>query len=331
MSVIDQFKDPVFAVLVRAVEGRPKLAAAVIDYDVDPAEAETLPETAFAWPEKRAYPIHTREHAILSRAYRHAVGGPLPVYVDTAIKEACEVFGVDDAIFEREKVAVAPRDDSGDFLLPDIRRLRVTEAGHVKTAEAKLAAEGHKLTQGHQLLASARLVEKAAFYGIRLNDLTRKMAGLTVTATGEMADWLEARAEAAPIAFKDGYQKLANEARRLGPELRDRETQVKIAAAIEELDEAAGLKDHWNRKLPDPIRTVFNTEKHAGPGVMLAGQFMPMERMAAYPTSFYSDVLGPDIVREASDMTGQLDVQKLAMVLGTLPVDIQRTLVQHMG
>lgn len=330
MSVIDQFKDPVFAVLIKAVGGRPKLAAAVMEVDVEPSEADSLPDSAFAWPEKRAYPIHSREHAIMSRVYREAAGGPLPLHVDVALKEACEVYGVDEELFATEKVATAPRDDSDDYLLPDIKRLRVTTPEQVKTAEERLITEGRKLSPGHRMLASARLVEKAAFHGVRISDITRKMAGLTVTSTAMLADWLDARAEAAPPDHKYGYQKLAEEARRMQPELRDRAVQQRLAAAIEELDEAAGLSQHWDRRLPDPVSTVFNTEKAAGPGVMLAGQFMPIERVAAYPSTFYADVLGPDIVREAADAAGNVDPQKLATVLGTLPADMQRVLVSYM-
>lgn len=330
MSVIDQFRDPVLAVLIKATAGRPKLAAAVMETDIEPSEAETLPDTAFAWPEKRAYPIHSKDHAVLSRVYREAVGGPLPAHVDAALKEACEVYGVDEALFAVEKVAAAPRDDAADYLLPDIKRLKVTEPGHVKVAEQRLVDEGRKLTPGHRMLASARLVEKAAMFGVRLKDLTRQMAGLTVTSTQKLADWLEARAEAAPQDFKYGYQKLAEEVRRMPAELRDRNVQTKLAVALEELDESCGLDAHWDKKLPDPVATVFNTEKAAGPGVMLAGQFMPLERIAAHDASFYSDALGPDIVREAADASGRLDPHKLAAVLGTLPVDMQRVLISQM-
>lgn len=114
-------------------------------------------------------------------------------------------------------------------------------------------------------------------------------------------------------------------------ELLDRGIQARIASAIEELDELSGLDRQWGRRLPDPHASVFNTTKVAGPGVTLAGRFIPMERMAAYPTSFYADALGPDIVREATDLGGRLDVERLAAVLGTLPVDMQRALVSCMG
>lgn len=330
--VIDQFHDPVLGTLAKIAAERPKLAAAVMRFDVDVSELETLPDDAFAWPEKRAYPVHSREHATLSQAYRVGVGGRVPAHVDATIKEALQVYGVDEATFARTKVAAAPpTDDASDYLLPDIKRLRVTEAGHVKTAADRLVEEGGRLSPGHRVLAGARLVEKAAFFGVRVSDEVRKMAGLVATSTPVLADWLEARSQAASGPYREGYVKLAAEVRRLPHELRDRAVQARLASAIEELDGLAGLDRLWGRRLPDPHASVFNTTKVAGPGVTLAGQFIPMERMAAYPTSFYSDALGPDIVREATDRSGQLDVERLAAVLGTLPVDMQRVLVSCMG
>lgn len=330
--MIDQFHDPVLGTLAKIAAERPKLAEAVMYFDVDPTELDSLPDHAFAWPEKRAFPVHSREHATLSRAYRLGIGGRVPSYVDTTIKEALDVYGVDDALFARSKVASAPpADDASTYLLPDIRKLRVTKAEHVKTAEDRLTAEGDRLSPAHRLVAGARLVEKAAFHGVRVGDEVRKLAGLVVTSTPALADWLEVRGEMSPAAHRDGYIKLAAEVRRLPIELRDRDVQVRLAAAIEELDELAGLDRRWGRRLPDPHAVVFNTTKVAGPGVTLAGRFIPMERMAAYPTSFYADALGPDIVREATDLGGHLDVEKLAAVLGTLPVDMQRALVSCMG
>lgn len=325
---VDQFSDPVMAHLVRRVADRPKLAAAIQDVDIDPAERESLPNSAFAWPEKRAFPIHSREHTMMSRTYREGLHD-VPAYVDKTLKEACEVYQIDDALFTRPKVAAASSPDE-DFLLPDIRRLHVTDAAGVKTAEEKLRNEAVKLTVPHRALASRRLVEKAAFYGVQLRPEIHKMAGMVVTARGPLVDWLEARREAAPIEHKDGFDKLARAVKKLPTELRDREQQVKLAEAIGELDELAGLDRHYGRKLPDPLMTVFNTTKVAGPGATLAGRFVPMDRLAAYPSTFYSDVLGPDIVREAADGSGGMDHQRLAAVLETLPVDMQRMLSAQM-
>jgi hypothetical protein len=325
---VDQFSDPVMAHLVRRVADRPKLAAAIQDFDVDPAERETLPNTAFAWPEKRAFPIHNRDHAMMSRVYRENLPD-VPEYVDRALKEACEVYQIDDALYARPKIAAAPP-PADEYLLPDIQRLRVVDADGVKLAEERLRVEGSRLSIPHRALASRRLVEKAAFHGVRLRPEIHKMAGMVVTARQPLVDWLEARREAAPVEHKSGFEKLAHAAKRLPEELRDRDQQVKLAEAIGELDELAGLDRHYGKRLPDPLMTVFNTQKVAGPGVTLAGRFVPMDRVAAYPSSFYSDVLGPDIIREASDSAGQLDPYKLAAVLGTLPVDMQRMLSAQM-
>jgi hypothetical protein len=324
MPVVDQSTDPTMAALMRRLEDRPKLAAAVMDVDVDPAALTGLPDDAFAWPEKRAYPIHDAGHALISRVYREGVEG-VPAYVDRALKEACEVYGVDEDLLARPKIAAAPP-PADDYLLPSIRRLLVKDASQVKTAEERLRTEGKRLTLEHRAQASARLVQKAAFFGVGLRPDTHKMAGLTITNTRELADWLEARCEAAPVAHKEGFQKLANEVRGMPAELRDRRTQVKLAEAIQELDSLAGLEHHYDRRLPNPMMTVFNTEKVAGSGVMLAGRFVPMDRLAAYDSNFYADALGPDFVREASDATGFMDPHKLAMVLGTLPMDMQRML-----
>lgn len=332
VMVIDQFHDPVLGALAKIASDRPLLASAMMSFDVDPSELDSLPDDAFAWPEKRAYPVHSREHATLSRAYRDGVGGRVPAHVDAAIKEALDVYGVDEALFSRAKVAsTPPPDDTSDYLLPDIKRLRVTEAGHVKIAADRLVQQGNRLSPGHRVLAGARLVEKAAFFGVRVGDEVRKMAGLVATSTPVLADWLDARGQASSAEFRDSYTKLASEVRRMPDELRDRGIQARLASAIEELDELSGLDCQWGRRLPDPHASVFNTTKVAGPGVTLAGRFIPMERMAAYPTSFYADALGPDIVREATDAGGRLDVEKLSAVLGTLPVDMQRVLVSCMG
>jgi len=333
VTVIDQFHDPVMATLTKIAAERPGVARAVMNYDVNPGEADELPDDAFAWPEKRAYPIHSREHAVMSQAYRLGSGRSVPAHVDRTLKEALDVYGVNPDEFARSKTAAetVSRDDSSAYLLPDIKRLRVTSAAQVKIAETRLAEEGQRLSPGHRMMAGFRLVEKAAFLGVEVSPETRKMAGLVATSTSALADWLDARQGAAPEPYRDAFGKLAHEVRRMPEELRDQGTQVKLASAIEQLDQIAGLDVHWGRRLPDPLATVFNTTKVAGPGITLAGKFIPMERMASYPTSFYSDALGPDIVREATDATGHLDVEKLAAVLGTLPVDMQRVLVSCMG
>ena len=323
MSVVDQSTDHVMAHLMRRVADRPKLASAVADIDVDRDSLQTLPDSAFAWPEKRAYPIHTPEQALLSRVYRE--GASVPPHVDRALKEASEIYGLDEQLFAGTKTAAA--ETSRDtYLLPGKKRLPVTGAADVKTAQEQLRTQAHKLSVTDRALAANRLTEKAASLGVPVRPEIQKMAGLTVTDTRQLADWIDARAAAASEAYRSGYTKLAGSVRALPRELRDRNMQVKLAEALYTLDTISGVSRHYNRKLLDPMMTVFNTSKTAGNGVNLAGRHIPLERLAAYEPSFFADVLGPDIVREASDDSGRMDTVRLAQVLETLPADMQRVL-----
>ena len=328
MTLVDQFRDPTLATLVNLVADRPKVAAAVADFDIQPDEAATLPDSAFAWPEKRAFAVHSREHTILSCVYRENTSG-VPKYVDAALKEACDMYSIPEALFAREKKA-AVEDNPDDYLLPELKRLPVRSAEQVKTAEATLLEGFQKLSLEHRAEACKRLIDKAAQYGATLDPFVHKLAGFTITSTDTLRRWIEARTEAAPPAYKEAFQKLANAVKELPPEIRNREQQVKIAETIGELDKKAGLVRYYDRKLPDALQTVFNTDKIAGHGVDLNGRFVPMSRLASYPSTFYGDILGDDLMREASDGRGGLDPQKLAAILETLPRDMKNILSQQM-
>jgi hypothetical protein len=328
MTLVDQFRDPTLAVLVNLVADRPKVAAAVADVDIQPAEAEALPDSAFAWQEKRAFPIHNRGHAILSRVYRENTPG-VPPHVDAFLKEAFDMYDVPDDLFVREKRAAAVVNPD-DYLLPSLKKLPVRSAAQVKTAEATLLADFTKLSLVHRAEACKRLVDKAAAFDEKLDPLMHKLAGFTVTSTRQLTDWIDARAGASEGAHRDAFEKLAAVTRQLPPEIHDRHDQIKLAEAIGELDQRAGLVKHYDRRLPDAMQTVFNTEKIAGHGVDLNGRFVTASQLAAYPSTFYGDILGDDLVREASDGRGDMDPQKLAMILETLPRDMKGLLASHM-
>jgi hypothetical protein len=328
VNLVDQYRDPTLALLVHLVAEHPRVVELVKEAEILPEEADALPDSAFAWPEKRAFPIHSREHAVLSRVYRTNLAD-VPPHVDDALKEACDVYGVPDGVFEREKRAATP-DDPEDYLLPDDKRLPVRTAAEVRRAEKALLDGYQKLAFEHRAEACKRLVDKAAIHGVALDPLMHKLAGFTVSSTQTVKDWLGARREAAPPTYKEAFQKLADALAGQPAEVRDRAALVRLAEVIGELDKKAGLVRHYDRRLPDPLQTVFNTNKVAGHGVELGGRFVPMQRLAEYPASFYGDVLGDDVVREAADGRGGLDPHKLAMILETLPRDMKLLLSRQM-
>jgi len=226
MSLIDQFRDPSLAVLVRLVADRPAVADFVKEAEVLPEELDTLPETAFAWADKRAFCIASPEHTAMSRVYRENYRGAVPAHVDATLKEACEVYGIEESLFARTKLAALP-DDPEDYLLPDMKRIPVRTADQVKLAEEKLIAGYTKLSVEHRAQACKRLVDKAAALNVTLNPLMHKLAGFTVSSTKIMKDWIEARKEASvDPEHKAAFQKIADGLKGLPAEIRDRESLI---------------------------------------------------------------------------------------------------------
>jgi len=327
-TIIDQFHDPTLATLVVLTKDRPEIVDLIKEAEVEPTDASNLPDSAFAWQERRAFPVHTREHTIMSRVYRENLPS-IPSHVDTAIKEACEIFEIPDSIFARPKLA-AVEESPDDFLLPDLKKLPVKNAEQVKTAESKLLDSFDKLTVEHRAMACRRLLDKAAEFDVKLHPSVVKLAGFTISSTEKLRSWLEARTVATQDGiYKTAFQKLADGLRNMPEEIHDRKQLLKLVDTIDELDKQAGLVKHYDRKLPSSLETVFNTTKVASDGVDLNGKFVPLTRLAAYDTDFYTDVLGEDFTREASDGRGGIDVHKLAMIIDTLPRDMKNNLARQ--
>lgn len=332
MRVIDQYRDHLYSQLVLAKDTHPAAVEMLkqADFEVKEGEFESLPDDAFAWPAERAFPIHTKAATIASRLYRSKCAA-VPVEVDKALAAACDIFQVPETVFERPKVASAPPNPD-DYLLPSMLRLRVKCAEDVKVAEQKLLDGYQKLSIEHRAEACSRLIEKAAQHHVTLDPLMHRLAGYTVSSTRALIDWVEARKEAAAQPMhKNAFAKLASALREQPEELWDRPALVKIADAIDDLDRRAGLQKHYDRKLLDPMQTVFNTDKVASAGVELGGRIVPFARLASFDAKFYGDLLGDEFVREASDGRGGVDPQKMATIIETLPRDMKGMLARQMG
>lgn len=321
--VVDQYSDPSFGFLMRQVGRMPALEPFVKNASIEAGDTDGLPDTAFAWPDQRKFPIHSAEQAALSYAYSK-LASELPTAVTDSLKMALEVYGVSLEIFaETVKEAAAPSDD--DYLLPELKLFPVRAAGQVKFAEARVLEQMSKLDMERRATVCANLVKKADHFKVALHPEVLKLAGFVVSSTQNLRDWLEARAGILPIGehlHKVAFQALADGLKNHPPESVDREGLLKLASTISELDVRAGLDKHYDRKLPDPMRTVFNTTKIAADMVDLNGTMVPLQKLAGLPASFWEDLGG----RELSDELcpgGKMDMGKLAMVIDTLPLDLK--------
>jgi len=317
MGIVDQFHDPAFASLYHQIKERPALETFVKSASLEAGGDEQLPHSAFAWPVERRFPIHTPEHAALSYSYAKTASVPQPVL--SAIEEALEVYGVDKEIFtEQEKVASAQT-----YLLPDLNLFPANSAAEVKYSQERLLESLTKLDLENRTEACVNLVKAAAVHGVSVQVELQKLAGLVVSDLTQTRDWVLARttklAEDSP--FRKAYATLAQGLDK-ATESADRPTLMKLASTIAELDSESGLDRHYDRRLPDAVRTVFNTEKIASATVDINGALIPLSKIAALPASFWEDLGGSELSNEIAP-GGVVDVSKVAEIVETLPLDLK--------
>jgi hypothetical protein len=321
MEIRDQYHDPSFTFLYHILNENPDARDYVKSASISAEDQEALPDTAFAWPSRRLFPIDTPENTVLSSLYREKCAA-VPAEVDEALEKAQGIYGVKEMISQCKTAAASPpvTDTDDDYLLPEHHRLRVKTAEHVTAAEGLLHRDYTKLNIGDRATAFTNLVKKARDLGVTLKPETMRMAGMTVCTTKTAQDWIEARIAATkdPL-FQSAYEKLANAFTGRGEIIHDRDELIAAADALARLDKQAGIDSHYDKRLPDPIRTVFNTDKVAEEMVDMAGRQVSLAKLAAMPKTWWADVVGEDIAPEFAEKTGQ----ELRDVLDTLPLDLK--------
>lgn len=316
---IDQTNDPGFGTLCAVTKRFPVLKEMAKTAELDAGEFKDLPNTAFAWETRRKFPIHNREHTAISLGYRK-VASAIPAEVDEKLTKAAVAYGIDTQVFDvPEQVKVASEEF---FLLGS--RFRVTSKEEVKNAEAALLRKYATLSPQDRAEAFVNLGKVAQHFEVPLQSSTQKLAGITITSTKVMQDWIEARkmaAENLQSTVANAYEKLARAYDDADPYIQDRTVQTKLAALIDELDQKSGVHQYYGKSLPDPLQTVFNTNKLATGQVMIGSLMIDKDKLAALPLSFWESLLGDDVAKEiATD--GEPDMDKLAPILPTLPQDL---------
>jgi len=141
----------------------------------------------------------------------------------------------------------------------------------------------------------------------------------------EAAKALVAAQQAQKVAA--AFDKLADDLRRSPPYIQDRPSLVKLAAAIDTLDRLAGLEQHYDRKLPDPLQTVFNTEKVAMEMVDVAGMQVPVDTLMQLPPEIWEQVDMPEL----AEIAQAGDPVMFKQVFDTMPLDIKVVLQAQLG
>jgi hypothetical protein len=323
----DQFSDSSFRSVVKLVQEYPQVEDLVKTANMDEELNEKSADSAFAWRERRLFRIDSPGHALLSHVFIEKQAG-VPAEVRSLCDKALELFGVKPDLTTK----VAAADDTSDFLLPSVRRLMVKTATDVTLASDAIMRNHKQLDVNTRAEACTNLIKKAVDLNTPVPPMIMKLAGATMCDTKQLRDWIEARAAATTDPqLKFGYAKMAEEIGELPGLCGDRDELIKVAGALQEMDEAAGLTKYYDRQLPDPLMTVFNTDKVADDIVELAGRQVPMGRMLQIEPDVYKEAWGSDLAGEFIDKTGEVDPEQLKIILPTVPRDLQKALAAQMG
>lgn len=329
--IIDQTTDAGFATLRVLSEKFPALREMAKTAELDSDEFSSLPNSAFAWPERRMFPLHNREHAALSLAYSK-VAAALPRAVQMNLEKAASLYDLDTSNFDQEEELEKCAGEEY-WLLSGQRRFRVASASDVKLAEQVVHQRYLEFTPVERAEIMHNLVKVAERYEVPLAPSTKKFAGITLTSTKVLKDWIGARKEAAlrrnsPVAAS--YEKIAQAFDSSSEFIGDKQYQVKLAALLHDLDTQAGLDKLYGSKILDPVQTVWNTDKIAAQCINIAGKTFDKNTLSSLPATFWSDAIGPDFAAEIAP-GGQVDPAALEQIIETLPNDLKSSLATNLA
>lgn len=335
--VVDQFKDRRHRLLSEIAEDRPDLVPMYKSASAD--DDAGIRPGAFADRSSRMFPLHTEEHAILSKLYAEKQAQYISEDVVGNIDKMLSLYGHDPETFTfPTQTKSASAEESSQYLLPQYKRLCIRGKSDVRPATEALLAQKNRLKVATVTEASVRAVTRAADYGLDERDLPAdiyKYAGLTSCDAGDLLDWIEARAVACTSGEdRATYQKIAQAVSNNFPPtgvISSRDSLVKIANAIEAADESAGLTPLYGHTILDPIQTVFNMDKVATLDVDMGGQQIPLQQLLAVPPEVYEEILGEGVMEAAVGPDGQVDPQQFQALLQTLPADLKTLLASTLA
>ena len=296
-------------------------------------DTSALPATAFA-DALRQYPIHSRDDAVLSKLA--ALDDGAAAHTVARIDRALDLYGLDPAKVTAYTTKAASQEMAEvHYLLPQQQSIPVPSATHLKEASEALVQSTRHLKVAQVTEAAVNAVKLGGLYDLDSDELPPKLfkyAGLTTCDAGVLLDWVEARSALCPSGsdVQQRFDKLASSLTQNFPPtgmITDRDLLIKIASALETLDELAGIQGRYDRTLLSPLETVFNMDKLSSTGepmCNIAGKSVPLSKIQALPDDVFDEFVGDG----ASADKGNAEVCK--SMIETLPADVQRSMYANL-
>jgi len=349
-SAVDAYSDPNQQTLHR-ISKLASVPAFVKDAAIgDEKQRTALPQTVFADPVNRKFPLHTKAATWLAQAYfteaRHLYGTQLAELVQGKITKAAAYWGIaDDAdtvrrSLEQQQAATPPELTDADYALvikqgeQTVRDMPIHSEPNVKAAAAKLYNSRSKIPYEHRKVAARKILRKAAMLGVsmepELTEYLTKATGLGSALPKQAAEEIVHRALMVPASnqrLKTATMKIAQTVAKW-PGIPPADAMDKVASIIDRLDREQGFFRHYDEGVSTPEEICFAlTEKSASTirnsfVELTTGTIIPMEALHTLPLDKVAATIGDDFMRAVqSDTALAVDIEKFARVAATLPRD----------
>lgn len=301
-----------------------------------------IAKTAYAdYPQSLRYPCHTAAATWLSTAYfqlKKASFNPKEQKrITENLQKAAAYFGVKpacDKVLSHEIVvekladgdyAYVYQTDKGDVE----RHFPITTDEEIKVAADWLEANKDNFIFEDRCTVAEKILQKAAAIGVNLGneraDKLEKQAGYGIPDLTQVQYALNNRALLAKNSkHRASIEKLAADVNE-NPELfLQRETALKLASAIDEIDYAIGLKGKYTSLLPSPEDIVFTVSLTKAASdlnemcELQTGNVYEKDQLAKLARQDLVEIFGDDFAKEAC-VGLVVDPEKLAAIAHTLP------------
>lgn len=334
MSVFDQRGD-ILGTVRHEIEKLVDLPACVKQASVEAlCGTASMPPSAFADPEGRRFPIHTKAATILSAAYFARTGDGLPAADAAAVvdglAEAVRYWNVGDEAAEAmtSKQASEAR---VDYLFPESREGRLADPAEVGAAAAWLVKYQDDYTRDERESLASRVLSKAAALAVPLGDAEeplRRMAAQGLCATSHLLDEIEKRAA---LCTKDAdradLHKLAAAIGANPDSLDDGDLSAEVVDMLESFDTGRGLDRLYGSRLSRPGDVVYGLTAKVAADFdsshvrLVNGSIYALDDVARLDRHALAEQIGDDVAFDMAGPGGGLDRTKAAEMLPILPRD----------
>jgi hypothetical protein len=313
--------------------------AADLDATMHP---ENIAVTAYADPYSQRYPCHTAAATWLSTAYFATKRGSFNLKHQKKIQERLEkaaayfaISGLCSDLYSKAELQKQSNLTDSDFAYvyqvgdQKERHYPITTAEEVKTAAQWLHDNQDNFIFADRNTVADKIYTKAVAknvdLGEKLAEFIEKQAGYGVPDISNVHQALTNRALlAVNKEHRASIEKLAEEVTEKPELFLDRQSAIKLAATIDQLDYSLGIKGKYGSLLPRPEDIVFTVAIQKAASAcsdaceLQTGNVYTKDQLAKLARQDLIELFGDDFAKEAC-VGLQVDPEKLASIAHTLP------------